>query len=107
MNQHSKEIKEWLKDFCKKFGVKKGIMMFQEKDIDDPKLIKSRVLLFDPNLDKAFSEHDFAELIEGCLDVSKTLRGIFEHMQKHMIKVIESLFTMEDRIRKAKKSKPN
>lgn len=71
---------------AEKYNFKKVIFLGQESD--DTQNIKCRITIFLNQEDKEFDLHEFALFWEGCLRISKTLRGISNHMAEHLMEKV-------------------
>lgn len=87
LNQFSKEIQVDIDTMTEKYGITKGILLFEEKDINDDKKRNHRAIVFGRSKeeDKDFL-HNFANLVLQCIDSSRTFSEIMTHAGKHTLK---------------------
>lgn len=108
MNQYAKEIKEELDKICAKYSIKKGLLLLVENKADNKKVIRHRVIVFNQEGKSELDIHEYAELLNGCILISKTFQKIIEHMNFHAIKsVVKNISIMEILRGKGKKGVMN
>lgn len=103
MNQYSKEILEALDDLCKKYKIKQGLLLFVEEDISDFKKTKHRVIAFGHD-NPELSVHEFANLLNNCIEVSKTMQDIVQHANMDIAKKIIKDIEINNAVFTSKKS---
>jgi hypothetical protein len=100
MNQYSQEIQEELTKIAEKYNIQRGMLLFEEKSIKDGST-NYRSIIFQPNI-KKLSVCKFATLFLSCVNISKTMQKIMDHVNLHSINDLIDHAIFLDGIEKAK-----
>jgi hypothetical protein len=104
MNQYAKEIHDDLQAMCTKYGITKGILLFEEHDAADKSKKRNRTIVFDPDL-RNFDIEPFADLIERCINSSETLQTIIAFLNARSIHDLTKDSFFEEEVKLPKNQK--